>query len=148
MKHLQAHSRLMVRQNTIEQGGMVVKTWISILLIFIILTGCNHSNELSTNKSTTEKNQQQAGENMDFQGIIVEKHDGGVTVVVGLTKKEVSGKTTSEIISKYEPKVYDVSTININTNLHVGDQVKVWTNGMYEESRIGRTSAIKIEIVR
>ena len=138
----------MVRQNTIEQGGMVMKTWISILLIFIILTGCNNTNELSTNRSTTEKIEQQAGENMDFQGIIVEKHDGGVTVIVGLTEKEVSGKTTQEIISQYEPKAYNVSTININTNLHVGDHVKVWTNGMYEDSRILGTAATKIEVVR
>ncbi len=125
-----------------------MKTWISIVLIFIILTGCNNTNELSTNKSTTEKIHQQAGGKMDFQGVIVEKHDGGVIVVVGLTEKEVSGKTIREIISQYEPEVYDVSTINIHTNLQVGDHVKVWTNGMYEESRPGRTAATKIEIVR
>jgi hypothetical protein len=125
-----------------------MKTWISILLVFIVLTGCNNTNELSTNRSSIEKSGQQAGKNMDFQGIIVEKHDGGVRVVVGLTEKEVIGKTTEEIISQYEPEIYDVSTININTRLQVGDHVKVWTNGMYEESRIVRTAATKIEVVR
>jgi hypothetical protein len=118
------------------------------IIDFFILTDCNNTNEPSTNISTIEKIQQQAVEKMDFQGIIVEKHDGGVRVVVGLTEKEVSGKTTKEIISQYEPEIYDVSIININTNNQVGDHVKVWTNGIYEESRIVRTSATKIEIVR
>ncbi len=85
---------------------------------------------------------------MDFQGIIVEKNNTGIIVIVGLTEKEVKGKTTREIISQYEPKAYDVSTSNIKTNLEVGDLIKVWTNGMYEESRIIRTVATKIEIER
>lgn len=127
-----------------------MKTYISILLILIIvvLTGCSSTNELLTKTSGLEKNQHQAGERMDFQGIIVEKNNTGVIVIVGLTEKEVKGKTTREIISQYEPKAYDVSTSNIKTNLEVGDRVKVWTNGMYEESRIVRTAATKIEIVR
>lgn len=127
-----------------------MKTYISILLILIIVvfTGCSSSNNHLTTTSALEKYQYQAGERMDFQGIIVEKNNSGVTVIVGLTEKEVKGKTTNEIITQYEPKAYDVSTRDIKANLEVGDHVKVWTNGMYEDSRIRRTTATKIEIVR
>ncbi|WP_179281212.1 DUF3221 domain-containing protein [Paenibacillus sp. XY044] len=127
-----------------------MKTYISILLILIIVvfTACSNGNDHLTKTPALEKNQHQAGERMDFQGIIVEKNNSGVIVIVGLTEKEVKGRTTNEIISQYEPKAYDVSTRNIKENLEVGDHVKVWTNGMYEDSRIRRTTATKIEIVR
>lgn len=124
-----------------------MKTYISIVLVLItvVFTGCNGTNDQLT--FGLENNQHQAGEEMDFQGIVVEKNNTGVIVIVGLTEEEIKGKTTREIISQYEPKAYDVLTSNINTKLEVGDHVKVWTDGKYEDTRIRQTSAIKVEII-
>ncbi|SMG36823.1 Protein of unknown function [Paenibacillus aquistagni] len=116
-----------------------------LVLITVVFTGCNGTNDQLT--SGLEKNQHQAGEEMDFQGIVVEKNNTGVIVIVGLTDEEIKGKSTREIISQYEPKAYDVLTSNIKTNLEVGDHVKVWTDGKYEDTRIRQTSAIKVEII-
>ncbi|MFD2329587.1 DUF3221 domain-containing protein [Cohnella sp. GCM10020058] len=118
----------------------------SIICALLFLIACSRTADISDNRASgSEVIQTQAGAEMDFHGIIVEKDKSSVVVVIGLTEKDVAGKTVDELIDKYDPEIYKISTKGITAQLNVGDSVNVWTNGMYEDSRIVQTTATKIE---
>ncbi|SDF47577.1 Protein of unknown function [Fontibacillus panacisegetis] len=117
------------------------------LLFAANLIGCNVNDKFFINNSTIEQTQQ-VGEEMDIQGIVIEKNSTSIIIATDLTEEEVKDKTTREIISQYQTKVFEVNTGEITENPKIGDCVNVWTNGKYEESRIIRTAATRIEIVK
>ncbi|WP_454191160.1 DUF3221 domain-containing protein [Paenibacillus sp. Marseille-Q7038] len=107
---------------------------ITFLMSFVLI-GCvtetSGGNKIDTRN---EGIQEIVDTDEDFQAIVVNKDETSVTV----SKSGLNEKVK---------RIYTLATTKIDYVAEVGDKVKVWTTGQYEESNPIQGKAIKIEII-
>lgn len=106
-------------------------------LSFLILVGCNSDtkNIGGNNNGKGDKQIEKEVTSVDtFKASIVEKDDVSITV-------------SSNDNAENKERLYKLGTNGIDHTAKVGDKVKVWTTGKYEESKIIQGEATKIEVI-
>lgn len=101
---------------------------ITFLMSFVLIGCVTETNGDNNNDTRNEGIQEIVDTNEDFQAIVVNKDETSVTV-------STNGKE------------YILVTREIDYVAEVGDKVRVWTTGQYEESNPAQGEAIKIETI-
>ncbi len=124
---------------------MVIKitfSFIFILLLGMVLVGCNSSNE-NANNAVEEKVISQVKEeltNPHLVGYVTNKDEDEILVV----NSEAQDFSATGGVSEYYDAVW---VSNITTEVEVGERVEVWFDGVVQQSYPGQGAAKKISVI-
>ncbi|MDQ0173586.1 DUF3221 domain-containing protein [Paenibacillus tundrae] len=105
-----------------------------VVLLSYVLVGCGTAPDHENMNTNNEPIQNEVKAKEDFEAVILAKDQSTITIAV----------TTSD----HAEQQYILVTSGINYHAEVGDEVRVWTTGMYEESNPIQGVATKVERVK
>ena len=105
-----------------------------VVLLSYVLVGCGTAPDHENMNTNNEPIQNEVKAKEDFEAVILAKDQSTITIAV----------TTSD----HAEQQYRLVTSGINYHAEVGDEVRVWTTGMYEESNPIQGKATKVERVK